>query len=47
MKRFVLSLRKDIDWAVQAGSIDPVALAAKYCREFVNIHQFLDGNGRV
>ncbi|RBA17353.1 hypothetical protein FPRO05_02077 [Fusarium proliferatum] len=29
------------------GEIDSVALAAKYCHKFVNIHPFLDGNSRT
>jgi fido (protein-threonine AMPylation protein) len=27
--------------------MDPYALASKYCHKFVNIHPFLDGNGRM
>ncbi|CVK99429.1 uncharacterized protein FMAN_02271 [Fusarium mangiferae] len=41
------SLKADIAAAEESGEIDPVALAAKYCHKFVNIHPFLDGNSRT
>ncbi|KAG5755905.1 hypothetical protein H9Q69_000107 [Fusarium xylarioides] len=41
------SLKADIATAEENGEIDPVALAAKYCHKFVNIHPFLDGNSRT
>ncbi|KAF5629898.1 adenosine monophosphate transferase FICD like [Fusarium tjaetaba] len=41
------SLKADITTAEESGEIDPVALAAKYCHKFVNIHPFLDGNSRT
>ncbi|KAF5587455.1 adenosine monophosphate transferase FICD like [Fusarium pseudoanthophilum] len=41
------SLKADIAAAAASGEIDPVALAAKYCHKFVNIHPFLDGNSRT
>ncbi|EWY97053.1 hypothetical protein FOYG_05539 [Fusarium oxysporum NRRL 32931] len=41
------SLKTDIAVAEAIGEIDPVALAAKYCHKFVNIHPFLDGNSRT
>ncbi|KAF5538960.1 adenosine monophosphate transferase FICD like [Fusarium mexicanum] len=41
------SLKDDIATAEESGEIDPVALAAKYCHRFVNIHPFLDGNSRT
>ncbi|SCV56454.1 uncharacterized protein FFB14_14653 [Fusarium fujikuroi] len=41
------SLKADILAAEESGEIDPVALAAKYCHKFVNIHPFLDGNSRT
>ncbi|KAH7483934.1 hypothetical protein FOMA001_g6050 [Fusarium oxysporum f. sp. matthiolae] len=41
------SLKADIATAEASGEIDPVALAAKYCHKFVNIHPFLDGNSRT
>jgi len=31
----------------KAKTIDPISLATKYCQEFVMIHPFLDGNGRM
>ena len=33
--------------AEETGRIDPIALAAKYSTQFVNIHPFADGNGRM
>ncbi|KAF4970364.1 hypothetical protein FZEAL_10056 [Fusarium zealandicum] len=47
MKTMIRDLETDIQAAVETGEIDPVALAAKYCHIFVNIHPFLDGNGRM
>ncbi|KAI8666291.1 Fido domain-containing protein [Fusarium keratoplasticum] len=47
MKKMISSLEDDVKAAIDAGGIDPVALAAKYCHIFVNIHPFLDGNGRT
>ena len=47
MRRMIHNLNEDLRAAVKAGSIDPVALAAKYCHTFVNIHPFVDGNGRT
>ncbi|KAL5596202.1 hypothetical protein FOVSG1_009891 [Fusarium oxysporum f. sp. vasinfectum] len=41
------SLKADIATAEASGEVDPVALAAKYCHKFVNIHPFLDGNSRT
>ncbi|KAF4332630.1 adenosine monophosphate transferase FICD like [Fusarium beomiforme] len=41
------SLKADIAEAEASGAIDPVALAAKYCHKFVNIHPFFDGNSRT
>ncbi|KAF5554749.1 adenosine monophosphate transferase FICD like [Fusarium phyllophilum] len=41
------SLKANIATAEESGEIDPVALAAKYCHKFVNIHPFLDGNSRT
>ncbi|KAG7415105.1 Adenosine monophosphate-protein transferase FICD [Fusarium oxysporum f. sp. rapae] len=43
----IASLKADIVAAVASGEIDPVALAAKYCHKFVNIHPFIDGNSRT
>ncbi|KAH7260445.1 fido domain-containing protein [Fusarium solani] len=47
MKKMISSLEDDVKAAIDAGGIDPVVLAAKYCHVFVNIHPFLDGNGRT
>jgi fido (protein-threonine AMPylation protein) len=47
MRRMIRSLNEDLEVAVRAGTTDPVELAAKYCHQFVNIHPFLDGNGRT
>ncbi|KAM0425089.1 hypothetical protein ACHAPT_009649 [Fusarium lateritium] len=47
MRNMISSFEDDIKAAVEAGEIDPVALSAKYCHKFVNIHPFLDGNGRI
>ncbi|KAK3683370.1 fido domain-containing protein [Podospora appendiculata] len=47
MRKLIKSLRADLDDAAKAGEMNPVALAAKYCHKFVNIHPFVDGNGRM
>ncbi|KAK5663906.1 hypothetical protein OQA88_117 [Cercophora sp. LCS_1] len=47
MRRLIASLQQDLEDAMAAGKIDPVTLASKYCHMFVNIHPFLDGNGRT
>lgn len=47
MASLISSLTADLAAAVAAQRIDPVALAAKYCHMFVNIHPFAEGNGRV
>ncbi|KAF4343255.1 hypothetical protein FBEOM_2846 [Fusarium beomiforme] len=47
MRDMVESLDSDIKNANQEGQIDPVVLASKYCHEFVNIHPFGDGSGRM
>lgn len=47
MREMIQSLISDLENASSSGQIDPVALAAKYCHIFVNIHPFLDGNGRL
>ncbi|KAH7133073.1 fido domain-containing protein [Dactylonectria estremocensis] len=47
MKVMTKSLDEDIRAATECGKIDPVAIAAKYCHTFVNIHPFVDGNGRT
>ena len=47
MRAMIASIKKDLEIAVECGEIDPIALSAKYCHQFVNIHPFLDGNGRT
>jgi fido (protein-threonine AMPylation protein) len=47
MREMIESLESDIKAATERGQIDPVLLASKYCHEFVNIHPFADGNGRM
>lgn len=47
MKDMVHQLHDDIGQAMNSGFLDPIALAAKYTHIFVNIHPFLDGNGRM
>jgi fido (protein-threonine AMPylation protein) len=47
MQGMIKELEEDLECAVQKGEIDPVAFAAKYCHKFVNIHPFVDGNGRT
>ncbi|NIE56990.1 MULTISPECIES: Fic family protein [unclassified Burkholderia] len=36
-----------IDWDTQAGAMHPVARAAELHTRFMNIHPFVDGNGRT
>lgn len=47
MRAMIAEYKRDIDAANLAGHLDPYMLAAKYCHKFVNIHLFLDGNGRT
>ncbi|KAH6990209.1 fido domain-containing protein [Ilyonectria destructans] len=47
MRAMIRSLDDGIQRAVDSGEIDPVSLAAKYSHTFVNIHPFVDGNGRM
>ncbi|KAJ5736050.1 uncharacterized protein N7483_001175 [Penicillium malachiteum] len=47
MKEMIRQLDSDMSEAIKSGSIDPISLAAKYTHIFVNIHPFLDGNGRM
>ncbi|KAI9793671.1 MAG: hypothetical protein M1816_007566 [Peltula sp. TS41687] len=47
MSAFVDEFNREIADAESAKTLDPFALAAKYCQEFVLIHPFLDGNGRT
>ena len=47
MKAMISDINSDLQEATKSGKIDPVAFSAKYCHDFVNIHPFLDGNGRT
>jgi Fic family protein len=47
MKDFITNLNNDISTAEASGEIDPYTLAAKYHHQFVMIHPFGDGNGRI
>lgn len=47
MKAMVRELKSDLKAAAKKGTIDHIALASKYTHIFVNIHPFIDGNGRM
>lgn len=47
MEKLVTEYNDDAEEAERQGDIDPVTLAARYCHYFVNIHPFVDGNGRL
>lgn len=47
MKSMIRELHSDLNQAACNGQIDPIAIAAKYTHVFVNIHPFIDGNGRM
>ncbi|KAL8396694.1 hypothetical protein RB594_003674 [Gaeumannomyces avenae] len=47
MARLITEFNQDIEQAAELGEMDPYALAAKMCHKFVNIHPFIDGNGRT
>jgi len=47
MKTMISDMNSDLEEATKSGKIDPVAFSAKYCHNFVNVHPFLDGNGRT
>ncbi|KAJ5713867.1 uncharacterized protein N7483_011048 [Penicillium malachiteum] len=47
MKAMIRDLKPDLKTATKMGAIDQIAIAAKYAHIFVNIHPFLDGNGRM
>ncbi|KAJ5138744.1 uncharacterized protein N7515_003592 [Penicillium bovifimosum] len=47
MKAMVRELQSDMREVIAKGTIDPIAIASKYTHIFVNIHPFIDGNGRM
>lgn len=47
IRTLVYDYNAAIDLAKTAGFLDPFALAAEFGHRFVNIHPFIDGNGRV
>lgn len=47
MKEMVEEYGEDIEEAESKSELDPFYLAAKYPNEFVQIHPFEDGAGRV
>ncbi|KAM3475591.1 hypothetical protein MY8738_007317 [Beauveria namnaoensis] len=47
MAKLCADLKQEIIKAEADKSIDPFSLASKYSLEFVQIHPFLDGNGRM
>ncbi|KAJ5210066.1 hypothetical protein N7491_009878 [Penicillium cf. griseofulvum] len=47
MKAMIHELQSNFKEAITKGEIDPISLASKYAHIFVNIHPFLDGNGRM
>ncbi|KAL2693592.1 hypothetical protein Neosp_000152 [[Neocosmospora] mangrovei] len=47
MNELCSSLKEDIQAIETRGCVDPFSLAAKYSLQFVDIHPFQDGNGRM
>ncbi|KAF3931510.1 hypothetical protein ABW19_dt0205859 [Dactylella cylindrospora] len=47
MKRFIRELNEKLKAAEEKREIDPFYIAADAAGEFVNVHPFLDGNGRT
>ncbi|KAI0145477.1 fido domain-containing protein [Xylariaceae sp. FL1272] len=47
MKTMIAELNQDIEDARKHNKMDPFALASKYSMQFVQIHPFQDGNGRM
>ncbi|RDA85643.1 hypothetical protein CP532_3543 [Ophiocordyceps camponoti-leonardi (nom. inval.)] len=47
MRQMCESLKQDLAAAEEKKSIDPFSIASKYSLQFVEIHPFQDGNGRM
>jgi Fic family protein len=47
MRELIQEFNSDIREAEHDKVLDPFMLAAKYCNDFVMIHPFVDGNGRM
>lgn len=47
MAGLIVEYNADIRQSVADNALDPFYLAAKFCHKLVNIHPFLDGNGRM
>lgn len=47
MEEMCNNLKRELSAAGEAKSIDPFSIAAKYSLQFVEIHPFQDGNGRM
>ncbi|PYH68327.1 Fic family protein [Aspergillus vadensis CBS 113365] len=47
MRELVAEFERDIHKIESTHVLDPFTLAAKYCNDFVMIHPFADGNGRM
>ena len=47
MARLISDFAYDIKEAENTQELDPFFLTAKYCHNFVMIHPYLDGDGRV
>ncbi|KND93717.1 Cholinesterase [Tolypocladium ophioglossoides CBS 100239] len=45
--RMMSSMNRNLGEATKSRETDLIAFSAKYCHNFVNIHPFMDGNGRV
>ena len=47
MRELIQEFNSNIEDAERTKVLDPFTLAAKYCNDFVMIHPFVDGNGRM
>ncbi|GKZ94782.1 hypothetical protein AnigIFM59636_008510 [Aspergillus niger] len=47
MRELVADFERDVHKIESTRVLDPFTLAAKYCNDFVMIHPFADGNGRM